>query len=136
MSSLLLTRSDSLVDTRTIARLLACARIGIGVSLFAAPQTAASLWLGHRVTPGGALLARGLGARDVALGVGQLVALDEDGDAGPWLDAGVAADAADALGVLLARRELSSRTVIGTAAVALGAAVTGLALRQRLDAGR
>lgn len=124
------------METRTLARLLACARIGIGAALFAAPQTAARLWLGQPVTPGGALLARGLGARDLALGVGQLVALDDDGDAGPWLDAGVAADTADALGVMLARRDLPARTVAGTAAVALGAAVTGLALRQRLLTGR
>lgn len=122
------------MDARLLARLLACGRIGIGIALFAAPRTAARAWLGHEVTPAAGLMARGLGARDLAIGVGQLVALDSDRDVDPWIDAGVAADAADATAALLGRRELPNKAVAGTAVVALGAAAAGLALKQRLHA--
>ena len=122
------------MDARLLTRLFACARIGIGLALFAAPRTAARLWLGHEVSPGAGVLARGLGARDLALGVGQLVTLDADRDVEPWMDAAIAADTADAAAVLLARRELDTRVVAGTTAAALGAAVAGWGLKRALAA--
>lgn len=121
------------MDARLLTRLLACGRIGIGIALFAAPRTAARLWLGHEVSSSTGLLARGLGARDLAIGVGQLVALDDDQDVGPWLDAGAVADVADTTAVLLAREDLAVRTVAGTAVVAAGAAGAALALKQALQ---
>lgn len=120
------------MDARLLTRLLACGRIGLGLALFAAPRTAARLWLGHDVSPGAGLLARGLGARDLAIGVGTLVALDGDRDVDPWLDAAAAADTADASAALLARDDLDRQVVVGTVAVALGSAVAGLALKSRL----
>lgn len=120
------------MDPRTLIRLLACGRIGLGMALFAAPRTAARLWLGREVSPAAGVLARGLGARDLALGIGMLVAVDDDGDVDPWMDAGVVADTADAVAVLLAREHLDVRVVSGTMAVALGAAAAGLALKQSL----
>lgn len=121
------------MDARLLTRLLACGRIGIGAALFAAPRTAARLWLGGDVSAGTALLARGLGARDLAIGVGQLVTLENGDDVRPWIEAGVAADTADATAALLGRRELETRTVLGTATIALGGAAAGLALRQALS---
>jgi hypothetical protein len=123
---------EPLVDTTLLARLLACGRIGIGLALFAAPRTAARRWLGEDVGAATGVLARGIGARDLAIGVGQLVALDGDHDVEPWLDAGIAADTADATAAVLARHELGARVVAGTAAVALGAAAAGLALKQAM----
>lgn len=120
------------MDLRLITRLLACGRVGIGLALFAAPRTAARLWLGHDVSVSTGLLARGLGARDLVIGVGQLVALDADDDIGPWLDAGAAADIADTAAVVLARGDLATRTVAGTSTVAMGAAIASLALKQAL----
>lgn len=118
------------MDARLLTRLLACGRVGIGLALFAAPRTAARTWLGHEVSSSTGLLARGLGARDLAIGVGQLVALDDGRDVGPWLDAGVAADLADTAAVLMAREDLAPRTVASTAVVASGAAVAGLVLKR------
>lgn len=120
------------MDARLLTRLLACGRIGIGLSLFAAPRTAARLWLGHEVSPEAGLLARGLGARDLALGVGMLVALDGDRDVDPWIDAAAAADTADATAAFLAREDLDTRVVAGTMAVALASAVAGVVLKNRL----
>lgn len=121
------------MDARLLTRLLAAARIGIGGTLFAAPRTAARLWLGQDdLPPATAILARGLGARDLALGVGLLVTLDNDQDPAPWLDAGVAADTADAAAALLARKSVSGTTLAATTAVAGGAAVLGLLLKRQL----
>ncbi len=122
------------MDARLLTRLLACGRIGIGLALFAAPRTAARLWLGHEVSPGAGLLARGLGARDLAIGVGTLVALDGERDVDPWMDAAAAADTADGAAALLARRELDTQVVVGTAVVAFGSALAGLALKNALRA--
>lgn len=120
------------MDPRLLIRLFACGRIGLGIALFAAPRTAARLWLRRGVSPAAGVLARGLGARDLALGIGTLVALDDGDDVDPWMDAGVAADTADAAAALLARDDLGPRVVAGTMAVALGAAAAGLALKKAL----
>lgn len=122
------------MDARLLTRLLASGRIGIGLALFAAPRTAARLWLGHEVSAGAGVLARGFGARDLAIGVGQLVALDGERDVDPWMDAAVASDAADAAAVILARKQLDTRVVAGTLTMALGAAAAGLALKSALQA--
>lgn len=123
------------MDARLLTRLLACGRIGIGLALFAAPRTAARLWLGHEISPGAGILARGLGARDLAIGVGTLVTLDGDGDVEPWMDAAAAADTADAAAALLTRQDVDGKVVAGTAVVALGSALAGMALKRRLRAG-
>lgn len=120
------------LDPRLLTRLLACARIGLGIALFAAPRTAARTWLGTEVPPAAGVLARGLGARDLALGVGQLVTLDAHGDMDPWMDAAIASDTGDAVAALLARDSLAPRVVAGTMAMALGAAAAGLALKKSL----
>lgn len=122
------------MNPRLLTRLLASGRIGIGLALFAAPSTATRLWLGQEVTPAATVLARGLGVRDLAIGVGTLVALDGDRDVDPWLDASIAADTADATAALLAREHLDTRSLAGTVVVALGAAAAGLALKKALAA--
>lgn len=120
------------MDPRLLIRLLACGRIGLGMALFAAPRTAARLWLGRDLPPAAGVLARGLGARDLALGIGMLVTVDDGDDVDPWMDAGVVADTADAAAVLMAREHLEPRVVAGTMAVALGAAAAGLALKNAM----
>lgn len=122
------------MDPRLLIRLLACARIGLGIALFAAPRTAARMWLRREVSPAAGVLARGLGARDLVLGIGMLVTVDDGGDIDPWMDAGIAADAADASAALMARKDLEPRTVAGTLAVTIGAAAAGLALKKAVAA--
>jgi hypothetical protein len=85
-----------------VARLLSIGRIAIGGLLFVAPRRAARAWTtesnGSAIS---ALAVRGLGARDVAIGMGTLAALEGGGDSSRWLKAGAAADATDALSVLV-----------------------------------
>lgn len=120
------------MDARLITRLLAAGRIGIGVALFAAPATAGRLWFGTTPGAAGQTALRGLGARDVAIGVGSLLSSDQGRDPGPWLDAGVVADAADSVAMLLARDDFDTKPVVGTIVVAAGAALIGLWAKSQL----
>lgn len=120
---------------RLLARGLAGGRIAIGAALVALPDATARRWLGGagEGDPGRQVAIRGLGARDVVLGVGTLVALRDGGDvrsAARWLEAGVVADLADAASTAIAEDLDVPRAP--TVALALGAAALGLALRTRL----
>lgn len=121
------------MDARTIARITAAGRIGIGIALFAAPATSGRLWFSRDLGTAGQTALRGLGARDVAIGVGSLLALDDDGDASGWIDAGIVADAADTAAILLAAKDLDRKPVVGTVVVAAGAALLGLWTKSRLS---
>ncbi len=81
--------------------MLAWIRIGIGAALFVAPRLGARIWTGDEdasaVTP---IAMRGLGARDAALGMGLLGALDRGTPVRGWLEASALADASDAASTL------------------------------------
>lgn len=105
------------------APLLAGGRILVGATLVVAPGRAVSAWTGAPPTTAARMAARGLGARDVILGVGALAALAGQGSAGRWLRGGALADAADfvttlaAFGDLPKARRLLWLVTAGTAAV-------------------
>ena len=129
------------MDPRQLTRLFAAARIGVGLALLVAPRTAIGLWLGRaRASPATDAVARGLGARDLAIGLGLVRSLGEDASGsgehvGRWLDAAALADATDATAVLLGRRHLEPLTIVGTAAVAGAAAAGALILKKALAPG-
>src|SRR4051794_7008900 len=59
------------VSPRDLLTPLNAGRIALGAALVARPEAATSMWVGRDGDrPGGRVLARGLGARDVALGAG------------------------------------------------------------------
>ncbi|HSK21594.1 MAG TPA: hypothetical protein VK906_00370 [Egicoccus sp.] len=122
------------MDIHLATRALAATRIALGVALFVAPRQAARGWIGGDVDGvGTAAAVRGLGARDVALGVGLLAASgprDDHRDLHRWLEAGIVADVADAAAtVLMGRPDLKRGAVVALAAS--GAAIGGW-LRTRL----
>jgi hypothetical protein len=108
-----------------VARLVAAGRIGFGIALVAAPERVTSPWLGSDAGHVGTqVVTRGLGARDVALGVGALLA--PSSQLRPWVAAAIAADAADLGGTLAAgdALPLAGRALVGavaSAGVILGA---------------
>jgi hypothetical protein len=108
----------------------AVGRIVLGAAVFAAPEKVTQHWLGEENAhhPAVGDLARGLAMRDIALGVAVLQTIN-DPIGGPRIQAGVAAaDAADAIGTILARRSLPTVGVLGTVLIAGGAAATGFYL--------
>lgn len=122
------------MDIHLATRALAAVRIALGVALFVAPRRAARGWIGRDADAVGTTAAvRGLGARDVALGVGLLAASnpgDDHRDLHRWLEAGIVADAADAAAtVLMGRPDVRRGGVVVLAAS--GAALGGW-LRTRL----
>lgn len=117
------------MNPRLIAQLVAGGRAAVGLVLFASPPLITRRWVGDEEAErvGARVLARGLGGRDLVLGVGTLAAVGAGGDAvRPWLMASAAADACDLLATVGAARELPTPALLGVAAVAGGAAATGV----------
>jgi hypothetical protein len=109
------------------------ARIAYAVALLAAPGRAVRPWLGEAAGERGTTIAvRGLGARDLALSAGALVAAASGSSSRPWLAACSLSDAFDLMATLVADADrLPARSKPGTAAAAgvFGAAGGLLALR-------
>jgi hypothetical protein len=122
------------VDATLAARALATGRIALGLGLFLSPRRLTRLWLGDEadgrfVTA----VVRGVGARDVAIGVGALVALRSDvptEDAERWIEAGVVGDLGDLAGTLLTGQPDRDRGMV--LAIAGVAAVAGAWIRTQL----
>ncbi|MCU0310219.1 MAG: hypothetical protein MUE36_04660 [Acidimicrobiales bacterium] len=117
------------MDHRQLARSLAALRTVIGVALLVAPGTTGGLWLGSRPLDRRArLLVRGLGARDLALGIGTLRALDEGAPVRPWVTMSMVGDVADVVAATGAARTLgAARTALTVAAAGGGAALGAVA---------
>ena len=94
------------LDDRDVAAMVSLARCFLGAAMVITPQRAARVWTGEDPGPGLKFAIRGLGARDFALGLGTLNALENDGDVVAWLQAQMAADASDAFGILVAFRRM------------------------------
>jgi hypothetical protein len=120
---------------RLLARLVAWGRIGIGVGAVVAPSLSARPWIGADAgTPGSRLLARAMGGRDLALGLGALRGLGlSDRETRPWVALGGMADAVDALATVLAFGSLPGRRRWGILAVTVGAAVVSTRVAVALD---
>jgi hypothetical protein len=92
-------------------------------------------WIGD-VSTGTAsrLLARTMGGRDLALGIGALRALTlSDQEARPWVALGGAADAIDALATVIAFGSLPRRSRWGILVLTVGAAVVSMRVAVSLD---
>ena len=123
------------MGARDLAVGLAGGRIAIGVVSLLAPGLVGRAMM-RRGGDSGAmrLLLRVVGARDIALGLGVLVALDRDAPVRGWLRASALVDGLDAAGCLLARHRL--RPIVfppAAGAAASGALLSGW-LAGQLDA--
>ena len=122
------------MDPLLIARLQALGRIAIGAGLVLAPSVLGRGWVGESARrPGTRIALAGLGARDLAIGVGAAWALGGGEDARRWLLAGIVADATDLAVTLAHRDQLPALSVIGVGAVAGGSTALGLRLLSALN---
>jgi hypothetical protein len=120
---------------RTLARLLASGRVAIGAVAMATPALVARPWIGDPAgSPTAKLLARTMGGRDLALGLGALRSLGlAEQEARPWLALGGMADAVDALATVVAFGSLPRRTRWGILAMTVGAAAASFEVVRSLD---
>jgi hypothetical protein len=112
------------MEARDLAVALAGARIAIGVVSLLVPGVVGRAMIGaDGDSRGPRILFRVVGARDLALGVGVLAALDRDAPVRGWLRASSVADALDAAGSLLARNHLRRIVFPAAAGAAIGGAL-------------
>ena len=126
------------MDRRQARRLvqgLAWGRIAFGGCLAAFPATAGGALVGSEESrrTGSKAFARGLGARDVALGAGALLALRHDAPVRGWVEAGGLADATDVVSVVLAFPRLPRTLRWMVLAVVLTAAAAASLLAPGVD---
>jgi hypothetical protein len=116
------------IDPRRGVWLIAAGRVALGLAVLAAPEQVTARWLGedNAALPVVGDLARSLGARDLALGVITLRALDDPVSGARAQRLCALVDAADALATVLARKSLPRKGVYGTVAIAGSAAAAGL----------
>jgi hypothetical protein len=118
---------------RRLTQLLALGRVGLGLAALTAPNLPLRPWVGDRSHDRGALLlARALGGRDIALGLGALQAMLRREPVRGWVQAGVVADSVDAAYTALAFRHLPRAGRWAVLAAAGSAVLAGLAAG-RLD---
>jgi hypothetical protein len=121
------------VDPRELAIAHGRGRIAVGAALLVAPAAARG-WIGPDAGRAGTkVFTRALGARDLALGLGVVIALDRGTPVRGWLEAGVLADVADFAATWLARHDIPPSGVAVTLAVAGGSTALGAWLARRLD---
>jgi hypothetical protein len=112
---------------RALAASVAWGRIGLGVTAMLTPAVPLRPWVGRDIAwrPRAKMLARALGARDIALGVGVIMALRHDAPVRGWVEGGALADAGDLVATLLAFGTLPKFgrwAVLGSTAGAVAAA--------------
>jgi hypothetical protein len=122
------------MDDAALAMSVARCRMAIGVAAVVAPGLAARFMGGRRRSSGIApVFARMLGARDIALGLGTVIALDRGSPVRGWLEGGALADSVDCVACVLARDEMPPIALGAAAGLGAASAIVGLFLSRRLD---
>ncbi len=125
---------DFAMDARNTAKAMAIGRMALGAGLLARPAQTAHGWLGDDISrPVTRMLVQSIGARDLLLGAGTLLALQSGQPARRWVQVAIAADAADTVLTLLAFRSLPAVGRIATLAMTVGAAAGGLRIAGGVD---
>jgi hypothetical protein len=122
------------MELRDLAVSLARGRIAIGVVSLLTPGLVSRVVTGREGSRGGAsLFARMVGARDLSLGGGLLIALDRGAPVRGWLEASALVDGIDLAACLLARDHIRARVFPATVGLAAGGALLSAWLSRQLD---
>jgi hypothetical protein len=123
------------MEGRDLAVGLAGGRIALGVVSVVAPGFVGGAMTGLAGSEGGTrLFARMVGARDLGLGLGVLVALARGAPVRGWLEASAVVDGIDAAACLLARHHIRTSVFPGAVGLAAaGALLSAWLARQRDD---
>ena len=122
------------MERRGLAIGVARGRIAIGVVSLLAPGFVARTMTGRAVSEGETrLFARMLGARDLGLGLGVLVALDRGAPVRGWLEVSAVVDGIDAAACLLAHHHIRASVFPGAVGLAAAGALLSAWLAGQLD---
>jgi hypothetical protein len=122
------------MERRDLAVSLARGRIAIGVVSLLAPGLVGRTITGRGGSEGGTrLFVRMVGARDLGLGLGLLVALDRSAPVRGWLEASAVVDGLDAAACLLARHHIRASVLPGAGGLATAGALLSAWLARELD---
>jgi hypothetical protein len=116
----------------TLAIGFGAGRALVGVALLVVPAPIARSWVGADDTPT-TVLARSLGARDLVIGAGLVLAAVRDRDPTMWLLGGVVADSVDGVFTLAAGDQIPVNGRVATTALAAGSALFGAWLASVID---
>jgi hypothetical protein len=120
------------MNARTVARIYAVGRAGIGAAVLVAPAPTGRLWLGQVANQAPAQVAlRALGIRDLLFGAIALHVADRPGVGARTMGACAITDVVDCAATLAARRKLPA-PALAVAALAGAGAVTGFWLSATL----
>ncbi len=104
-------------------------RIAFGLGLIGVPSRIGSSWIGSVAErPPVHVAIRGLGARDMVLAAGAIVAAARGDAVRPWLIGAIAGDLSDIAATLAAGDSVPARGRWGTVALAGGSVIAGAAL--------
>src|SRR5215207_11711042 len=115
------------MESREAALLHARGRIAVGAAFVLFPGLAGRAWIGSDAGRRPVkVLARAFGARDLAIGLGAVIALDRGAPVRGWIEAGVLSDAIDTAASLLAGSSIPPAirwpsVALGVSSAALGA---------------
>lgn len=122
-------------QARAAARLLAWGRVGLGITAIVAPALPARPWVGDEADrPAVRLLCRSLGARDLAVGLGGVLAFRHRTPVRGWVEAGGLCDVGDLAGTLVHFRSLPRLGRLAIVAVTAGAIVVSRVTAPLVDA--
>ncbi|HUZ19959.1 MAG TPA: hypothetical protein VMU75_05240 [Acidimicrobiales bacterium] len=120
---------------RRLAVGLGALRALLGITALAVPALPAAPWVGpdEAKRPAVRLFARTLGGRDLALGLGAVMAARDGAPVRGWVEAGALADAGDTAATVLGFGELPRRSRWLVLGLTVGAAVAGAVLAPFVD---
>jgi hypothetical protein len=122
------------MEPREAALLHARARIAVGAAFVLFPGLAGRMWIGSDAARRSVkVLARAFGARDLAIGLGVVIALDRGTPARGWIEAGALSDTIDTCASLLAGGSIPPGIRWPTIAIGAGSAAAGAKLAPEFD---
>jgi hypothetical protein len=122
------------MERRDLAVSLARGRVAIGAVSLLAPGLVGRTITGRGGSEGATrLFLRMVGARDLGLGLGVLVALDRSAPVRGWLEASAVVDGLDAAACLLARHHIRASVFPGAVGLATAGALLSAWLAPQLD---
>ncbi|MDO9408423.1 hypothetical protein [Patulibacter sp.] len=125
----------SLITPVNVARALGLGRVAVGLAILAVPAKVGESWLGaDGTTPGAQVALRGLGIRDVLVGMAQAHTASDPERGYRWARTASLGDAVDLVATLAAAKHLPRSGVLTIGVVATGAAVSGVVVSRWMEA--